>query len=114
MPSATHKTQPDPGPARRSAMDQWTASTLQYFLEACRHWRDDPGRSLELVRYVLEGWAHAVNVALDPAFAPHRGSELHRKMLGDVFPFAKMHLPKDLQVFVDHAKKLGDLHHHNQ
>lgn len=63
---------------------------------------------------MLEGFAHTVCVALHSDFPPHRGTELNRKPLGEVLPMARRHLPQDLQVFVDTAKKLGDWHHHNQ
>ncbi len=63
---------------------------------------------------MLEGAAHAVAVAFHDDFRSHQGSELNRKPLGEVLRLARPHLPAELVFFVDSAKKLGDLHHHNQ
>jgi hypothetical protein len=94
--------------------DQWADSALREFQKACHHWRDDPGRTQEVARRVLEGCAHVVRVAWDPSFQPHRGGELRREPLGELLPFMRSKLPAELWLFVNEVKKRGDLHHHNQ
>lgn len=108
------RTERDEVAARRSARDQWVKSTLDHFLDACQHWRTAPEHSLIKLRHVVEGWAHATSVELDPSFAPYKGGELHRGALADRFGFAAKHLPRDLQTWAKHAKTLGDQVHHNQ
>ncbi len=114
MPSETAKTDVDRSTARRSARDQWASSAVSSFQKACGYRKDDPARSLELLRKVLEGVAHAVCVTRDDAFRSHRGAELNRALLGELLPKVRPHIPRGLRVFVDTVKNLGDLHHHNQ
>jgi hypothetical protein len=108
------KTEVDRSPARRSARDQWASSAVSSFQKACHHWKDDPARSLELLRRVLEGVAHAVRIDRDDSFASHERAELNRQLLGELLPKIRPHLPKGLWPIVESIKKLGDLHHHNQ
>jgi hypothetical protein len=111
---APQKTVPDTSAARLRARDQWVRSALDAFLKASRGWMDDPSRSIELLRVIIEGWAHAVGVALEPDFAPYQKGKLHTRQLGDLLPQVRHHLPADLHTFVTYAKQLADPLHHNQ
>lgn len=100
--------------ARRSARDSWADTASEYFVEAARHVRTDPARSLDRLRLFLEGWAHAVCVTRDDRFKIARGGGLHRVELAKALEIATKHLPDDRKDLVRMAKALGDLFHHNQ
>jgi hypothetical protein len=109
-----NRTARDDVAARQSARDQWIQSTLDHFLDACQHWRTAPEHSVNKIRLVLEGWAHATSIEREPGFAPYDGRKLHRALLAERMKFASRHLPRNLQEYVKHAKALADHVHHNQ
>jgi hypothetical protein len=99
--------------AWRSARDQWVVSTHRYFVEGYMRARSEPARSLELLRKVLEGWAHAVSVECDPSFAPYEGTRLRTEALGARLGAAKANLPSGLREVAELLKRQTDSFHHN-
>jgi hypothetical protein len=99
--------------ARRSARDQWVVSTHREFVAAYVRARSEPARSLELLRAVLEGWAHAVSVECDPSFAPYEGTKLRTEALSKRLGVAQANLPSGLREVADLLKRQSDPLHHN-
>lgn len=88
-------------------------STHREFVAAYVRARSEPARSLELLRAVLEGWAHAVSVECDPSFAPYEGTMLRTEALAKRLAVAKANLPSGLREVADLLKRQSDPLHHN-
>lgn len=62
------KTNVDGGAARASARDGWAASAGKYFVHAHRVHEADATAAIQALRHVLEGWAQAACLELDPDY----------------------------------------------
>ena len=99
--------------ARRSARDHWISSVHREFIEAHARARSEPGRTLEILRKVVEGWVHAMVAMHDPTFKPYERRELRTEQLSEAIARIKAQLPPALQDVPGILAKRCNPFHHN-
>jgi hypothetical protein len=106
------RTNVDDTAARRSARDQWEAVAHREFRDARSHAQSEPGRTLEVLRKVLEAWAFALLSIQDPTFKPYKGDKPRKEQLAKALIRLSPQFPLAVRDAVLKLKPAADSAHH--